>query len=150
MTVFIMLDDEEKPDASGAQKPYGKHARVLYSRGWMYNKRVLRACGSVDDYAQWVSTQPCVICKSAGPSSVLGNGEDYLKLPVCNLHIHTDISAIYSRNPKLMQQWVTEVVSKMAGVESLGFISPQIFKTIIKDLGIEDTVPDDYYNPDPS
>lgn len=148
MAVLVMLNDDETPNEQTVQKPYGKNAHALYRSGWMYNRNVLKACGTPDRLAEWVSRQPCCLCKAAGPSSVLGDRNGYLKLPVCNLHRHTDISAIASKNPKFLQNWVSSVICKRAGVDSLGEILPSYFMKICEDMGIRETVPATYLEPD--
>lgn len=143
MAVFVMLDDDETPVHEAKDKPYSKHAHILHKRGWFFDRRVLAALGSPDDFRQWVSKQPCTICGLSGPSNVL-KGPGYTGIPVCTAHMHSDPAALATKMQKLLKQWVQDRFSDISGMDGISNIMPTYFMSLCRELGIEETVPEDY------
>lgn len=147
MVVMVLLDDEDKPVKEAAVKPYGMHARQLHIAGWFFNRRVIEAFGSMDDYASWLSTKPCCVCKAPPPSNVI-RGRQYSSVPVCNQHRHADESVLASHIPKLVKTWVDHQICVILGVDSLGNLPPEILRGLCRKHGIEDTLPKSYFKPE--
>ena len=145
MAVLVAIDDQEEPDKRASQKPYGQNARQLHAKGWFFDRRVITAIGSTEEFRAWASKQPCLVCKNAPPSNVL-RGHGYTALPVCNLHRHTDAAAVASHNPRLIKEWISAEICKIAGEESLGYIMPSYFAAICDKLGIKHTIPEAYFD----
>lgn len=145
MAVLVMLNDDETPNDEVAEKLYGKHVRELHAKGWFFDRRVLQAMGTPDEFREWASRQSCVVCKSPAPSNVL-RGPGYTAISVCNLHRHSDVAALATHQPKLIKAWVSHLICRIAGTDGLSEIPPAYFKVICEQKGILDTIPASYFD----
>lgn len=148
MAVLVMINDDETPSEEAAATLYGKHVRELHRLGWFFDTRVLKGIGTVEQFREWASRQSCVVCKAPPPSSVLRGmrtSTGYAGIPVCNLHYHSEASALATHQPKLIKAWVSSVICKIAGTEGLSDIPPAYFTVICEKFGIKDTIPPSYF-----